>query len=907
MTNHLEQRPIFLSIGYSACHWCHVMAHESFEDEQVAAILNGHFVSIKVDREERPDVDRIYMDAVQSMTGRGGWPLSVFLTPDGYPFYGGTYFPPAARYGIPSFPELLYAIVNAWTVHREEIQKDGRRVVAAIELQSQVRARTTALGPETIEAAFSNLQQTFDRVAGGWGDGPKFPQPMILEFLLRYHHTTQSGQALQMVTETLEAMARGGIYDQYGGGFHRYSVDNHWLIPHFEKMLYDNAQLARVYLHAWQVTGSQFFRAITEEILDYVVREMTDSAGGFYSTQDADSEGVEGRFFLWARPELHAALRGESDLFLTTYGVAEQANFEGKNILHLAGGLDQRSVLTESRRKLFSIREQRVHPNRDEKILTSWNGLMLAAFAEAARVLNRSDYLKVAERNADFVPRDVRQADGCLLHVWKSGKASISGYLEDYCCLVEGLLELHQTTFDLRWYLAARALTETMLTHFRAADGTLWDTSDDHKTLFTRPRGLQDNATPSGNSMAATTLLRLAGLTGESHYVEFVQQAFADAASDGPIPHCLRPMARRFRLCLVTSARNRNCGYSAGTGHPPTNRCMYHRISPPPGGSRTSSGTGQIAYTAAGRPGPDRWARHSLRVHGARVSKPHHRSRRITGIVRPRVQACIGRHRSRTMVQISRRHFARLALGGMALAILNACTFKQTLTPGTSPTETGELGATPSPVSPRRPILQNDNQPGFYVRYYKPFEAIDPTEWSLSVEGLVTNPLKLSLSGVQALPLVSQVSRMKCVECWSAAAEWEGFHFSSLLDLTGPLPSAKWVHFHCADGYYESLTLDALLDEHVIFVHRMNDQTLPDIYGAPLRLIIPPLYGYKNPKAIVRLVLAEEELRGYWSTVGAYSQQGVIQPGRDHPLDIGETRQIQGGEVRYPDGVESGE
>jgi sulfoxide reductase catalytic subunit YedY len=259
------------------------------------------------------------------------------------------------------------------------------------------------------------------------------------------------------------------------------------------------------------------------------------------------------------------------------------------------------------------------------------------------------------------------------------------------------------------------------------------------------------------------------------------------------------------------------------------------------------------------------------------------------------------------MVQISRRHFARLALGGMALAILNACTFKQTLTPGTSPTETGELGATPSPVSPRRPILQNDNQPGFYVRYYKPFEAIDPTEWSLSVEGLVTNPLKLSLSGVQALPLVSQVSRMKCVECWSAAAEWEGFHFSSLLDLTGPLPSAKWVHFHCADGYYESLTLDALLDEHVIFVHRMNDQTLPDIYGAPLRLIIPPLYGYKNPKAIVRLVLAEEELRGYWSTVGAYSQQGVIQPGRDHPLDIGETRQIQGGEVRYPDGVESGE
>jgi len=259
------------------------------------------------------------------------------------------------------------------------------------------------------------------------------------------------------------------------------------------------------------------------------------------------------------------------------------------------------------------------------------------------------------------------------------------------------------------------------------------------------------------------------------------------------------------------------------------------------------------------------------------------------------------------MVPISRRHFARLAFGGMALTVLKGCTFGQPLTPGTSPTETGALGVTPSPLSPARPILQNDNQPGFYVRYYRPFEAVDPSQWSLSVEGLVTNPVKLSLPDVQSLPLVSQVSRMKCVECWSAAAEWEGFHLSSLLDLTGPLPSAKWVHFHCADGYYESLTLDALLDERVIFVHRMNDQTLPDIYGAPLRLIIPPLYGYKNPKAIVRLVLAEEQLRGYWSTVGPYSQQGIIQPGRDHPLDIGETRQIQGGEVIYPDGIESGE
>ncbi len=322
-------------------------------------------------------------------------------------------------------------------------------------------------------------------------------------------------------------MARGGMYDQLGGGFHRYSVDSYWLTPHFEKMLYDNAQLARVYLHAWQVTGSEFFRTITEEILDYVIREMTDPAGGFYSAQDADSEGEEGKFYLWTTSELHTALRGEADLFLAAYGATEQGNFEGKNILHLAGGLEQRSALAESRRKLFAIREQRTHPNRDEKVLTSWNGLMLAVFAEAARALGRNDYLKVAERNADFILREAGQAEGCLLHAWKSGEAKISGYLDDYSCLIEGLLELYQTTFNLRWYLAARALAERMLTHFQATNGVFWDTSDDHETLITRPRELQDNATPSGSSMAATTLLRLAGLTDESRYVESAHLALS--------------------------------------------------------------------------------------------------------------------------------------------------------------------------------------------------------------------------------------------------------------------------------------------------------------------------------------------------------------------------------------------
>jgi len=522
-----EDKPIFLSIGYSACHWCHVMARESFEDEEVAAVLNENFVSIKVDREERPDLDRIYMSAVQAMTGSGGWPMSVFLTPEGQPFYGGTYFPPKRRYGMPSFTDVLLAVADAWQNRRQELVEGGKRLVEAGERQSAVRedVKREDVKRETLESAFENLWQRFDRTHGGWGDAPKFPQPMALEFLLRYHHATGDPLALQMVTQTLEAMARGGMYDQLGGGFHRYSVDDHWLVPHFEKMLYDNAQLARVYLHAWQVTGEPFYRTIVEEILDYVVREMTDPEGGFYSTQDADSEGEEGKFFVWTPTEIRDLLGAEADAFMAECGVAERGNFEGKNILEFVGDLDQRPTLAEARRKLFTAREQRVHPGRDEKVLTSWNGLMLAAFAEAARVLNRADYQQVAERNADFLLSELRTPDGRLYHTWKAGVAKINGYLEDYAHFIVGLLELYQTTFDPRWYLAARELAEVMVEHFSAPDGGFFDTSDDHEALITRPRELQDNVVPSGNATAAFGLLRLAGLAIEPRYAELARRS----------------------------------------------------------------------------------------------------------------------------------------------------------------------------------------------------------------------------------------------------------------------------------------------------------------------------------------------------------------------------------------------
>lgn len=532
-----ENKPIFLSIGYAACHWCHVMEHESFEDAETAEILNRYFVSIKVDREERPDLDAIYMEAVVGMTGSGGWPMSVWLTPDGVPFYAGTYFPKTPRYGMPSFKQVLTTLAEAWVNEPEKIEQTRQSLIEFYARQNHALSESTAaLNTGVREAAIHALDNAFDQANGGWGRAPKFPQPMTIEFLLRYWQQTGDERTRSMIDKTLTAMAEGGMYDQLGGGFHRYSTDARWLVPHFEKMLYDNSQLARAYLHAWQATGNSTCQRVAVETLDYVAREMTHPAGGFYSTQDADSEGEEGKFFVWSSDEVWDLLGAEAVLFSDVYDVTRGGNWEGHNILHIARpvevvahahGLDVptlQGILAEARRKLFAVREQRVKPGRDEKVLTAWNGLMLAAFAEAACALRRDDYLQIAIRNADFLLRELRAPNGRLFRTWKDGHgAKLNGYLEDYTHLAEGLIALYQSTFDPRWFVAARELMEMALAHFRAEDGGFYDTSDDHEQLVTRPRDLQDNAVPSGNAMAATVLLKLGAYTGEARYIEIAE------------------------------------------------------------------------------------------------------------------------------------------------------------------------------------------------------------------------------------------------------------------------------------------------------------------------------------------------------------------------------------------------
>jgi hypothetical protein len=534
-----EDRPIFLSIGYAACHWCHVMEHESFEDPATARLMNELFVNIKVDREERPDLDSIYMNAVVALTGHGGWPMSVFLTPDGAPFYGGTYYPPAPHGGMPAFTQVLQGVHDAWVQRREQVLSGSRDVL------EHVRQNNTAgilgggepLSPDTLKAAVQALWSQFDWRQHGWGGAPKFPQPMTIEFLLRYHVLTGEATPLEMAVKTLRSMARGGMYDQLGGGFHRYATDAVWLVPHFEKMLYDNAQLARVYLHAWQVTRDPEFRRVAEEILGYVQREMTDAGGGFYSTTDADSEGEEGRFFVWSEQEIDAALGADSGLFKAFYGVTARGNFEGRNILFVAmeaealadkfgiSTEEARARLTAARQTLYAARERRVRPGLDDKVLAAWNGLMLAAFAESARVLGRDDYLATACANAEFLLATLRTPEGRLRRTWRAGEARLNGYLEDYACVADGLLALYETTFDGRYFSAARELAETATTRFADAAGGFFDVSDDHEALVLRPKDVQDNATPSGNAMAAAVLLKLAALTGQRHYRERAEDA----------------------------------------------------------------------------------------------------------------------------------------------------------------------------------------------------------------------------------------------------------------------------------------------------------------------------------------------------------------------------------------------
>ncbi len=537
-----ENKPILLSIGYAACHWCHVMEHESFEDPVTAGLMNDNFVSIKVDREERPDLDSIYMEAVQAMTGGGGWPMTVFLTPDLVPFYAGTYFPPVDRHGLPSFKRVLLGVADAYRNRPHEVANTVAQMTEYLRDRKLRPADDQLLTADLLRRAAQALPQQFDALHGGFGRAPKFPQPMILEFLLRCHQETGDTQALAMVERTLQRMAHGGIYDQLGGGFHRYSVDAVWLVPHFEKMLYDNAQLAWVYLYAFQVTGQPLYRRITEETLDYVLREMTSPEGGFYSTQDADSEGEEGKFYVWSAAETAETLRDDAYLFNLTYGVTDRGNFEGKNILFLARDVEEvaaeagvdvdaaRARIERGRRLLFERRSARVWPSRDEKILTAWNGLMIRAMAEAARALGRDDYRVAAVRAAEFISSKLGH-NGRLLRTYKDGTAKLNGYLEDYACFADGLLALYRATFDPRWYEAARGLIEAMVTWFwDDAAGGFYDTSHDHEPLVARPRDFYDNATPAGNSVAAEVMLRLAGYTGDDTLRERARKILAPLA-----------------------------------------------------------------------------------------------------------------------------------------------------------------------------------------------------------------------------------------------------------------------------------------------------------------------------------------------------------------------------------------
>jgi uncharacterized protein len=513
-----EDRPILLSVGYSACHWCHVMERESFENPAIAAVMNRHFVNVKVDREERPDVDHIYMQAVQSLTGRGGWPMTMFLAPDGRPFYGGTYFPPEDRHGLPGFPRLLTAIAEAWQNRRGEVEEAGRQIASHLGQAERLRGSVQLLTEDVLFAAFQSLSGQFDDAEGGTQGAPKFPQPMIWDFALRMWKRTGHPRARQMVTTTLTRMARGGMYDQLGGGFARYSVDDHWLVPHFEKMLYDNAQLASLYLGGWLAFGDPEYRRIAEETLDYVRREMTDPAGGFYSAQDADSEGHEGKFFVWTADEIRALLPpAEVPDALHYWGVDRGPNFEGANILYVAEEPAPERVAT-ARQRLFEARERRVHPGLDDKVLAAWNGLACRAFAEAGRALGRGDYVATAVRNAEFVLGAMRR-DGRLLRTWKGGEAKLNGYLEDHAMVAMALLAVYEATFDRRWLEEARGLAEAMLALFwdESLEG-FYDTGVDHEALIVRPRNLYDNAVPSGSSVAIEVLLRLSVLLGERRY-----------------------------------------------------------------------------------------------------------------------------------------------------------------------------------------------------------------------------------------------------------------------------------------------------------------------------------------------------------------------------------------------------
>ncbi|MGE0067374.1 MAG: thioredoxin domain-containing protein [Solirubrobacterales bacterium] len=539
-----EDRPILLSVGYSACHWCHVMAHESFEDAETAAYMNEHFVNVKVDREERPDVDAIYMEAVQSMTGHGGWPMTVFLDPDGVPFYGGTYFPPDESRGMPSFRMVMEAIVDAYTGKREEIRERAPGTRARLGAIGQIEPNSDLPSAADLDAAVAQLLASADREHGGFRGAPKFPPASALELLLSRGETA-------VVEATLDGMLAGGIYDQIGGGFARYSVDAVWLVPHFEKMLYDNALLARAYLHGWQTLGHERYRRVCEETLDWMLREMRGHEGGFYSALDADSEGVEGRFYVWTPAQIEAVLGSEqAQPLIDFFGVSERGNFEGANILHLAHGAAAPAPpgLDAARQALYEARAKRVWPGLDDKRLTAWNALAIGALAEAGATLGRPDYLEAASACASFVLASLRDGEGRLLRTYKDGDARLNGYLEDHAFMLEALLTLYESSFEPRWFEQAQALAEQMIARFGDPErGGFYSTSSDHEQLIARRKEIGDHPIPSGNSAAALGLLRLAALTGDTDYEEQgagVLRLFAKPATEHPetFAHLLRAL-----------------------------------------------------------------------------------------------------------------------------------------------------------------------------------------------------------------------------------------------------------------------------------------------------------------------------------------------------------------------------
>jgi len=524
-----EDKPVFLSIGYATCHWCHVMAHESFEDEEVARILNKNYIAIKVDREERPDIDKIYMSVCQALTGRGGWPLTILMTPEGKPFFAGTYFPKTARMGMPGLIDILNQIAAMWEKDRARILKTGQEITNAIQPGSDPDSPAHVVSVDTLKKGYSQLASRFDPKWGGFGTAPKFPTPHQLTFLLRWHRRSADPQPLKMVEKSLDAMRHGGIYDQIGSGFHRYSVDEQWLVPHFEKMLYDQAMLAMAYIEVYQATGKARFGKVAREIFAYVLRDMTAPEGGFYCAEDADSEGREGQFYVWTPEEIKGHLGDVSgDLFCRFYDITEKGNFEeGKSIPHMPltleafaqkEGIDPAKLdtaLKDARARLFDIRKKRVHPLKDDKILTSWNGLMIAALAKGYQALGDEPYVDAARKAADFILKNLRTSDGRLLRRYRNGEAAYPGYLDDYAFMVWGLIELYEATFEVTYLEAAIALNREMIDIFwDKKGGGLYFTGKGNEALITKSKEIYDGALPSGNSVAALNFLRLARMTG---------------------------------------------------------------------------------------------------------------------------------------------------------------------------------------------------------------------------------------------------------------------------------------------------------------------------------------------------------------------------------------------------------